>query len=207
MMKMTMSLQCKQYSGKRKVSFVTGELVLVQIINKQKKQWTKGQILKKLGSSVYLVRVLGNNQEIKKHSNQLLKYKGEKEYVEEKDEGSDEQEGTETEELAMPPIVWLPSTGTSQAPQQAAASPSFSISGEEEHTVTPASAQTGGNEDSVSDQWAECETSQPEQLPSVPNEPRTDEPTSGVLSPREEPQAATTVPKRNRKVVDYRKFF
>ncbi|XP_073952020.1 uncharacterized protein [Choristoneura fumiferana] len=53
------------------------EIVLVKIYKLQKTSWAKGAIIDKIGNSVYLVRLLECNSVIKRHANQLLKWRGE----------------------------------------------------------------------------------------------------------------------------------
>lgn len=70
------SLQTDQHGGKRKLKFNVGDNVLVKVYSQNKHFWTRGEVIKKIGRSIFIVRLLNSNQSIKRHSNQLLKYTG-----------------------------------------------------------------------------------------------------------------------------------
>lgn len=71
------ALQTRYYGGKRIVNFDKEETVLVKIPHLQKYSWVKGVIIKKLGNSMYEVRICNSGSIVRKHTNQLLKFKGE----------------------------------------------------------------------------------------------------------------------------------
>lgn len=95
------SLQCKHYTGNRKVSFVSGEVVLVKVFKNQKCEWAKAVILEKLGSNVYSIQLLNSQTVLKKHANQILKFKGE----EDVSVIPNESENVCESELVLPPVM------------------------------------------------------------------------------------------------------
>ncbi|CAG9131885.1 unnamed protein product [Plutella xylostella] len=95
------SLQCKHYTGNRKVSFVSGELVLVKVFKNQKCEWAKAVILEKLGSNVYSIQLLNSQTVLKKHANQMLKFKGEEDVL----VIPNESENVCESELVLPPVM------------------------------------------------------------------------------------------------------
>ncbi|XP_053624760.1 uncharacterized protein LOC128683306 [Plodia interpunctella] len=76
MVKEKQSLQSEYYKGNRKVYFVDGEDVLVRVYNHSKHQWLHGQILKRIGNALYTVQLQGSEQSVKRHANQLRKFRG-----------------------------------------------------------------------------------------------------------------------------------
>ncbi|XP_049874494.1 uncharacterized protein K02A2.6-like [Pectinophora gossypiella] len=71
-------LQHECYGGKNKRSYSINENVLYKKIKNNKKyEWCKGIIVKKMGKVTYLVKDCETSMNIKKHTNQLLLYKGE----------------------------------------------------------------------------------------------------------------------------------
>lgn len=70
--------QCKQFGGKRNVSFSVGDKVLLKhyFSNGTKHIWKQGLVNKSLGSRMFLVYIPNENSYVKKHIDQLLVYKG-----------------------------------------------------------------------------------------------------------------------------------
>lgn len=129
-------LQSKYYSGNRSVEFANNEIVLIKIYKRQKTFWQKGLVVKKIGNSVYLVRLLDSepSEIFKRHTNQLLKYKGEEEHQELYDQNSNQQIFEHTSSDAdLPPIIM-------EAEQDA---PLASYSIPEENTMQPPDESVG----------------------------------------------------------------
>lgn len=71
--------QCSQinnYRGNRKVSFSEQEQVLVKLYKQNKHYWAHGVIIRIIGKTMYLVQLSESRQTVKRHANQLLKYRG-----------------------------------------------------------------------------------------------------------------------------------
>lgn len=102
-------LQSKLYSGIRKVKFTKNEIVLVKVYKQKKTYWTKGIIENTLGNSLYEVRLLdqNNGSVIKRHVNQLLKFKGEGEspQAERSSHGGEVMGTNEDLPTELPPIL------------------------------------------------------------------------------------------------------
>lgn len=192
--------QCKQYNGKRTVQFDVGELVLVRIIVNQKPQWTRGCIEERLGCTVYLVRLLNFSRIVKKHTNQLLKFRGEEDY-ELADTGPASPSATvET----MPPVLLSYSPGHPVAPEVTQITTETPTP--PEATTAQQSSSSGGTSPNDNEtEWVECD-SEPEQA--APTETRPDA-TTITVSPS--PQLPTTPAdarsKRPRRPVNYKPFF
>lgn len=203
--------QCAQteyYHGNREVTFTVGEIVLVRISDNRKKQWVKGTIAKKLGTSVYIVHLNDSNRSIKKHRNQILKYKGEEER---KEDGEEAPSASATslpvfQPLALPPVL------LAQPPTPAHAA--TSTTGESGASIDRASEASDGN-DADAERWLECEPgpdpdarpaggAETAELPAA--EDAAPAPDAPVPGPSAQAQPETTT-KRPRNKVDYRKFF
>ncbi|CAB3253024.1 unnamed protein product [Arctia plantaginis] len=74
-------LQSDTYRGNRKVYFSVGEQILVRMYGQQKHKWVQGSIVKKNGNSIYIVQIGNTEHTVKRHANQLLKYKEENEVL------------------------------------------------------------------------------------------------------------------------------
>ncbi|KAI5631351.1 hypothetical protein NE865_15940 [Phthorimaea operculella] len=214
MMKMTMFLQCKRYHGNRSVTFTVDELVLVQIFQNQKTQWVKGRITKKLGSAVYLVRILDRSRTVKKHANQILKYRGEEDNQDCSPEQPIQSIDPIEEPTELPPLVIelhaeavcdndashssdpvANDTTAIAVPQHADTESNLAQRGNSSDAVTPREESGDGSGDE-SDQWAEG-VSSPSQMPQDVRDEDSEQ-----VSPEQVETA-----KRTRKIVDYRKFF
>lgn len=121
--------QCRDYGGKRKVTFDIKEVIMIKVYKMQKPCWTKGTIEKKLGSTLYLVRVSDSGALLKKHTNQLLKLKGEiwrdsSESSSEDDEGAACASARDPAAASIPPLVMQPAGPASpRAPTAASPQP------------------------------------------------------------------------------------
>lgn len=68
--------QVKNYGGKIKNDFAIGNTVwFKQFINKSKFNWSKGNIIRKLGKVLYKIKLPDSNKNIVRHRNQLQAYK------------------------------------------------------------------------------------------------------------------------------------
>ncbi|XP_063546352.1 actin nucleation-promoting factor WASL-like [Cydia strobilella] len=74
---MMMCSQIKHYGGVNRCPFITDELVLYKnFTNKKHFTWTLGTIVKNLGRVLYLIKDNKTNKIVKRHVNQVVKYKG-----------------------------------------------------------------------------------------------------------------------------------
>ncbi|XP_063381022.1 uncharacterized protein LOC134667531 [Cydia fagiglandana] len=74
---MMMCSQIKYYGGVNRCPFITDELVLYKnFTNKNHFTWTLGTIVKNLGRVLYLIKDNKTNKIVKRHVNQVVKYKG-----------------------------------------------------------------------------------------------------------------------------------
>lgn len=170
-------LQSDNYRGNRKVDFKVDDVVLVKLFNQQKHYWARGVIDKKVGKSLYLVRVAGIDQPVKRHANQLLRYKG-------GDGGGFHQEEM-TDEIVPAFIIPVEQSGN------------VNTSG---NNSTP-SNQVENNPDD----WFDCgdDSGQADDVTAAAAPPAPEcEPAN--TAPQQE---VTTRSKRTRTVVDYKKFF
>lgn len=98
--------QGKYYGGKRKIKFEINETVLVKMYKSQKTYWAKGIIVDITGNSIYLVRLPEDSgQLIKRHVNQLAKYKGEEIYPVNAESTAAEKEKDVEASTELPPIL------------------------------------------------------------------------------------------------------
>lgn len=79
--KIKQCLQSNHYRGNRKVTFNIGDNVLVKQYKQQRHYWSRGSVVKKIGNSIYIIQICNSDQTLKRHANQLLKYKGEEDIV------------------------------------------------------------------------------------------------------------------------------
>ncbi|KAL0871747.1 hypothetical protein ABMA27_004250 [Loxostege sticticalis] len=170
-------LQSDNYRGNRKVDFKVDDVVLVKLFNQQKHYWARGVIDKKVGKSLYLVRVAGIDQPVKRHANQLLRYKG-------GDGGGFYQEEM-TDEIVPAFIIPVEQSGN------------VNTSG---NNSTP-SNQVENNPDD----WFDCgdDSGQADDVTAAAA-PLAPECEPANTAPQQE---VTTRSKRTRTVVDYKKFF
>lgn len=68
-------LQAKYYNGNRKIDFKPDDRVLINLINRNK--WVRGVVRNKIGKSIYEIYLPQTNELVKKHKNQIHRYKGE----------------------------------------------------------------------------------------------------------------------------------
>ena len=111
-------LQSKYYHGNRSVNFEIGETVLIKTFTKQTQTWTKGIIMQKIGNSLYLIKIDKYDKLLKKHKNQIIKYKGERIVCDGKTESAHSKtvnESSGMEKQASSQIVSFPALWTSQA--------------------------------------------------------------------------------------------
>ncbi|XP_026726865.1 uncharacterized protein LOC113507291 [Trichoplusia ni] len=158
MLVMTCS-QIDSYRGNRKVTFSVGDQVLVKLYSQQKQYWSRGVIIKSVGKTVYLVQLTESGQIIKRHANQLLKYRG--------------REDKSCEKIVPAFILPTHPTSTDQLQPEVSA---------EESAAQPETTSGLVHGDISTEEEATLAT------PSIEPEP----------DPRS---------KRNRPVVDYKKFF
>lgn len=179
-------LQSRYYGGKREVTFSVNESVLVKVFKMQKQCWVPGTVLKQLGNTLYLIKVCESGAVIKKHTNQLLKLKGEKWYDDRghtscSDDDMPARDSAPT--AALPPVVMsdarvAPPIALAQVP--AAPTPAAATSTE---PTAPAPPDV---------------PSAPATVTSVPDPVATVEPA---------PESTTTArQKRARPIVDYKRF-
>ncbi|XP_048003392.1 uncharacterized protein K02A2.6-like [Leguminivora glycinivorella] len=200
--------QIEQYRGSRKVNFAIGEQVLVQVYINQNRQLVKGKILKKLGSSVYIVQLVNLNRNVKKHTNQILKYKGEEEHV------------LYDSQPAVPATVQPRVTELAKLSQPSPAADSVADDFQipvilKEHPAITEMSQTAPPTDHIPD--AGTVDNQPDQVEQEADgdrsqeyedaQPETPNSNSETTVPPVEPQATEPIGKRLRKIVDYKQFF
>lgn len=176
-------LQSDHYRGNRQVDFKIGDVVLVKLFNQQKQYWTRGVVDKKIGKSLYLVRLDNKDQTVKRHANQLLRYKG----------GEDGvcQQGVVTYEAV--PVLILPSEQNNMDP------PNRTDSNSQTENVVIHVDPSESNDDG----WFDCgdENGQSDNVTTAPRQHQ-----RLSVSPVPPTEEVTTRPKRTRKVVDYKKF-
>lgn len=178
--KRNQSLQCENYAGRREISFSVGEIVLVKVYKNNKSFWTLGSIEEKLGSSCYMVKLKEADRSVKKHANQILKYKGE-EYCDQNQTGNECLRG----EAQVIPAFILPEPTPQAADDRAI-------------VTTPEPAQS-------LPEAAHPEFSTPIQEPPQPCEPATSATTTADTA--DEPDRLILGrPKRKRNVVNYKEL-
>lgn len=193
--KVKQCLQRSYYSGNRKVIFKVDDPVLVQIVTNQKKSWTRGVIVQKLGCALYLVRVKDSDILLKKHVNQLLKYRG-REIGEDALNEEREEPGSQQEEEQLIP-AFLFSTNEAQSRDNVAPTAEAGLPPTERQLAAvgcrdPAAAappEPGGARPAPAarasaEHWSDCEEAPP-----------------GCAPPRRER------PKRIRNPIDFKKYF
>ncbi|KAG7302947.1 hypothetical protein JYU34_012942 [Plutella xylostella] len=189
------SLQCKFYRGKRVVDFSINELVLIKSYLNQRTSWIKGRIVAKLGKLVYLVRSLDDNNVIKRHSNQLLKIRGEEYYGDVKCSNASENVSTSrhTDEQLMPQVL-LPERTTQDVSQMMTSATGEQAEDEGAAHAGPSSDVAHTEHDP--EPWADCEAATSPGGPAATR--RTDDRPTTLLEGRS---------KRPRERVNYKKYF
>jgi hypothetical protein len=212
MVKVKQCLQREYYAGKRNVDFSIEEKVLVQSVVNQKKFWTQGIIVQKLGRTVFIVKICNSDRLVKKHANQLLKYRGREMAEKLLDQQPETNHGRVLpEEEEIPAFLYdervteIPAarTGSPLAePGPAAGSP------REPAPVTPPPAATTSADAFM---WSDCDgspTTRVEATPAPPGAEGDSEAARAVVShdgvgalPRE------GYSKRIKKNIDFKKYF
>lgn len=172
------SLQTRYYDGKRIVNFENEETVLVKIPHLQKYSWVKGVITKKLGNSMYEVRISDSGVVIRKHTNQLLKFKGEKWY-----------ENFSANEPAPEP-QFMPAFVVRDEAKVVSSAPTVDTQSQIPDPTSPVHQPSMAIEENA---W-HTPTAVPQEVSRECEQPA--------------PGTSTTMtPRRTRKVIDYKKFF
>ncbi|XP_047993974.1 formin-like protein 7 [Leguminivora glycinivorella] len=211
--------QAISYGGNRVTEFLNRDIVLVKIYKAHKSSWVKGTIVKRLGATVYLVSLLGCNTVLKKHTNQLLKYKGENvESWHERESSSTGQ--TSSSEMGMPPIVLSPTTSgligqqsDSNSTLNAPRSPDNWAGCEVDSTLPTTSAEGQATPPGPLPALdAETPTPPPLQVGAAPLPPPPPPPAQNAAASARTTATRTDQPthepsKRPRNVVNYKKYF
>ncbi|XP_063827072.1 uncharacterized protein LOC135076560 [Ostrinia nubilalis] len=192
-MSMTMCLQSDNYRGNREVDFNQGDLVLVRLYNQQRQSWTRGVVVKKIGNSLYLVQLSCNDQIVKRHVNQLLKYKG-------GEDGCCEQKPATTD--TVPAFILPVEQSAEQPPSTEELTPTAESSGtsnaQPATNISPEDQTESNPED-----WFDCGNEIGQTVDVTPATPPESE-----CEPQTTPQReVSTRSRRPRRVVDYKKFF
>lgn len=198
--------QCRSYGGKRKVIFDIKEVVMIKVYKMQKPCWTKGTIEKKLGTTLYLVRVSDSGALLRKHTNQLLKLKGEKWHDSDEIRSEEEQGAAFSAQnqrpVSIPPLVMRPAEAPvsplSPAPRSPAAASPQSAGGR-----TPASSPAQRSASTPPQPAAAERAASPQSPPAAVVSPSPAAPVPGHATPSRD-----TTPRqiRPRKKVDYRLY-
>jgi hypothetical protein len=202
----------------------------VQVYMNQNKRLVRGTILTKLGSSVYIVRLKDDQRSVKKHANQILKYKGEEEHG--LDCGTRVAPATSVSDVPdpaeMPPIVLAhPSTSasievrnmhgppdlsgqppTTEMMPMVLAHPSLSTDPMVPHTLNDQSIEGNLNQGTTEhetdgERWLECDDTGPGLVATELTAP----PSLTLECENQGPEDLEATGKRPRKNIDYKQFF
>lgn len=213
-------LQVKNYGGKNQKDFEIGDTVwFKQFVSKNKFSWSKGTIIRKFGKVMYKIKLDESNKNIVRHKNQLHSYKGSNDIA---SNGMADvwdvtlpQEEVQSEICSNEMSELPPSPSSAATTEQSSPSPTDS-------PVSIASDNESGSDTTVTEQTnSESPHHQSELATSEPGTPWTS-PNSSLVSGSPEfskPRPAThddyddphtPMPargRRNRPIVDYKKFF
>lgn len=168
--------QCNTYKGTRNVSFAPNETVLVCTYHKTSTSWIKAIIKEKQGQSIYLVYIPSLEISLKRHKNQIIKYKGQYDGLElDNDDSFDDWSPSSHQDG---PVSTSSSSPAALPPPPPPAHPSLTPAAAAASTASTSAPVTHTLSDDTSD-TTECASTQ------LVGGEGTNEQTSGQIRPRD----------------------